>query len=380
MPGAELSVIIPTYNEAGNLPTLIELLGKALSGIDYEILIVDDNSPDRTWQIGEDFAARDPAIRVMRRLNERGLSSAVIAGMSVARGRVLAVMDADLQHDESVLPQMFQAIEKDGYDLAIGSRAAEGGSYGQWSYFRRFVSWTATLLARLLLPVEVKDPMSGFFAVRRQIFQQCADRINPVGFKILLEFIGRNPGLRVVEIGYRFRLRVHGETKLSGSVIRNYLIALFDLRFGKAISPTFAMYSAVGASGVLVNFAGFAIGERLQLGLLDLDLFQLHLSVGLGIELSIISNYFLNNYFTFYEHRRRGLDLWRGLALFHAISLLGVGVQWAIYEVLHANGFLDPAIGAASAKYVYNGIAILIAMVSNYYLNLNFTWRRSKGI
>ncbi|MBX7057991.1 MAG: glycosyltransferase family 2 protein [Leptospirales bacterium] len=372
-----LSVILPTYNESGNLRELVQRLAQALRGQRYEILVVDDNSPDRTWQLAESLAAEGAPLRVMRRLNERGLSSAVVAGMSIAAGDLLAVMDADLQHDESILPAMTQAIREQGYDLAIGSRAAQGGSYGKWSRGRRFVSWVATALARLMLPVQVKDPMSGFFVVRRSVYQQCAERINPVGFKILLEFIGRNPDLKVIEIGYQFRLRVHGETKLSGSVIRNYLLALYDLRFGKVVSPTFAMYSLVGATGVLVNYFGFLLGEAMGLGAVQVFNEQLHWAPGLGIELSILSNYILNNYLTFFERRHRGRQLWRGILVFHGISSIGAAVQWAIYEVLTNLAPLKVWLSAETARHPYYAIAILIAMISNYFLNLNFTWSRA---
>lgn len=374
-----LSVILPTYNESANLPILLGKLKTTLAEIDHEILVVDDNSPDRTWEIAEDIATRDDTIRVIRRITDRGLSSAVITGMEIAEGHIFAVMDADLQHDENLIPRMVKTLEEEEVDLVVGSRAEEGGSYGDWSKRRRFISWVATLLARTFLPLEVKDPMSGFFAIKREVFERSADLINPRGFKILLEFIGRAPGLRLKELGYHFRNRQHGETKLSGSVVRNYLVALFDLRFGKIISPTFFLYVCVGASGIVVNLSGFHLGEllgfpRVNTGLSDM-LDPVWLSVPFGYQLAILSNYLLNNYLTFYEVRHRGADLFKGLIYFEIISILGLFVQVSVFQLLETNGFLEGLMSPALTKYASVAVGIAAATVSNYFLNRNFTWK-----
>ncbi|MCR9143815.1 MAG: glycosyltransferase family 2 protein [bacterium] len=374
-----VSVIIPTYNEAENVPILLERLGRTLADIPHEIIVVDDNSPDGTWQVAEQISLNSANLRVIRRLNERGLSSAVVAGMSAAKGQCLAVMDSDLQHDEAALPEMIETVlaPDQKVELAIGSRGVAGGSYGDFSKGRRFMSWVAAAMARMMLPVNVKDPMSGFFVVRREVFVECADRINPLGFKILLEFIGRNPGIKIKEVGYSFRLREHGETKLSGSVIRNYIIALYDMRFGQYVSSTFMMYAFVGSTGVLVNLLGFALGEFLRLprftsGLPALD--PLYLSVPFGIQLSIITNYFLNNYITFYESRHKGSALVKGLVLFQIISMVGIVIQWSVFQLLQTNGFLAGMLEENLRSYANNAIGIILATVGNYYLNLNVTW------
>ena len=372
-----VSVIIPTYNEAENVPILLERLAKTLAAIPHEIIVVDDNSPDGTWEVAEKISLQQANLRVIRRLNDRGLSSAVVTGMSAAKGRCLAVMDSDLQHDEAALPEMIRTIEEDGYALAIGSRGVAGGSYGDFSKGRRFMSWVAATLARIMLPVDVKDPMSGFFVVRREVFLECADRINPLGFKILLEFIGRNPGIKMKEVGYSFRLREHGETKLSGSVIRNYLIALYDMRFGKYLSSTFMMYAFVGSTGVVVNMLGFALGEFLELprfnsGLRAFD--PLFMSVPFGIQISIITNYLLNNYITFYENRHKRAQLLRGFLSFQIISMVGIVVQWSVFQLLHTNGFLEGTIAESFRSYVNNALGIIVATIGNYYLNVNVTW------
>lgn len=377
-----VTVIIPTYNESENIRELLPRVQEVLSSIPHEIIVVDDNSPDGTWEVVEQYASENPDVRVIRRLDDRGLSSAVVTGMEVGAGEVFAVMDADLQHDEAILPLLVQAIREDHYDIAIGSRGAEGGSYGEWSKRRRFISWVAARLARLAVPAGIRDPMSGFFAVSRSTFQKSANRLNPRGFKILLELIARNKGIRIKEIGYTFRNRIHGETKLSGSVIRNYLLALFDLRFGKYISSTFFLYALVGLTGVVVNLTGFLIGEQL-IGLPHITtgflpfLDPLFLSVPFGIQLSIFSNYLLNNYLTFFEYRHRRWKHVRGFFLFESISLFGLLLQFGVFQLLHVNGFLQGILDEQTRQFVNNGIGIVAATASNYYLNLNLTWKRN---
>lgn len=374
-----VSVIIPTYNEADNIPILLNDLTTSLKDLSFEIIVVDDDSPDLTWKKAEEISSNNGAIRVIRRLKERGLSSAVVRGMETALGDVFVVMDADLQHDDSIIPHMVKTISDDGYDIVIGSRAAEGGSYGEWSRKRRFISWVAATMARIVLPPSVKDPMSGFFAISRKLFQSSAERLNPMGFKILLEFIGRNKNLKIKEIGYQFRNRIHGETKLSGSVIKNYIVALYDLKFGKYLSATFAMYAFVGSTGVVVNLFGFGLGELIGFPKIYTGISQhidpIFLSVPFGIQLSIFSNYILNNYITFFEKRHRGSSMVRGIIYFELISMFGLLIQMSAFQLLHVNGFMAGILAERFRAFFNNALGILTATVSNYYLNVNVTWR-----
>ena len=202
-PRPAVSVIIPTYNEAENVPLLLERLRRALVGLKHELIVVDDDSPDRTWAVAQAEAERDPLVRVIRRTDARGLASAVLAGMRGANGATLAVIDADLQHDTSVLPQMVAQVQA-GADVCVGSRAIEGGSYGTWSKSRRFASWVATQLAWVGTGVSVSDPMSGYFVIGRTFFERTDERVNPRGFKILLEFLARGRPGRIEEVGYVF--------------------------------------------------------------------------------------------------------------------------------------------------------------------------------
>ncbi|MBK7166108.1 MAG: polyprenol monophosphomannose synthase [Candidatus Microthrix sp.] len=188
-----LSVITPTYNEAENIVGLLERVETALAGITYEIIVVDDDSPDETWQLAEAYAEDHQRVRVLRRFHDKGLSPAVLAGMELAEGRTLGVIDADGQHDEAILAAMAERVASGDADICVGSRASDGGSYGDWSRSRRLVSWVATLIARLFLRVPLSDPMSGYFVISREAFEDAAPDVNPQGFKILLEFLGRRP-------------------------------------------------------------------------------------------------------------------------------------------------------------------------------------------
>lgn len=377
-----LSVVTPTYNEAANVGPLVTAINDALGDMPHEIIVVDDDSPDRTWEVAGRIAEADPRVRVVRRFDNHGLSPAVMAGLGAARGEVLAVIDADLQHDESILPEMVRRVRAGEADVVVGSRAVEGGSYGDWGTGRRFVSWVATLIAKFLLRVPTSDPMSGFFAMSRTTFDRMAPHINPQGFKILLEFIGRRRHpLRVSEVGFTFRNRVAGETKMSPSVIRSYLLAVVELWVGRQVKGQFVLYSLVGASGVVVNLAAFWLGEMLDLGSIDAGFGRpLRWSLLLGIEVSIVWNFVLNNYFTFWERRFRGASLAVGLVLFEIVSALGVIVHVAVFQFLESTNWGDRLLGEDVARLAHDGVGFLVALVSNYYLNVNYLWgRRTPG-
>ena len=231
----ELSLVLPTYNERENLAPLCARVTEALRGLSHEIIVVDDDSPDGTWQEAERLRASYPELRVVRRIGERGLASAVVRGFREARGQVLVVMDADLQHDEAVLPTLVEGASN--ADFMIACRTVEGGSFGRWPWHRRLNTWAATSLARLMANVSLSDPMSGFFAVRRELFATLDDgTLRPTGFKILLYLyldacrrLGpRNVSVR--EVGFVFRRRLHGESKLDGRVMWEYVKMLYGFR------------------------------------------------------------------------------------------------------------------------------------------------------
>jgi dolichol-phosphate mannosyltransferase len=375
-----LSVVTPTYDEAENVPLLIERVHAALEGIPHEIIVADDDSPDRTWEVAERIAATDPTVRVMRRFHDHGLSAAVLDGMSVARGDHLAVMDADLQHDESILPRMLETVRGGDVDVCVGSRSTEGGGYGEWGAGRRLVSWVATLIARLLLRVPVSDPMSGYFVVTRRAYEEAAPRINPRGFKILLEFIGRDRELRVAEVGYEFRLRTHGETKLNRSVIRSYLLAVAELRLGRQVDPALLLYVLVGLVGLAVNSAMFALAEALGFPLWDTGLNEaldpISTSFLFSVQISIFVLFVLNNEFTFWEQRYRGWKLFPAFAAYEAMSLVGTLAHVGTFTYLQNLGFLFSVVGDGAARTVHNLLGAVVALVVNWYLNTTYLWRR----
>lgn len=235
-PPVRLSLIIPTFNEARNLGELTTQLTALLEprlGAGYELVIVDDDSPDRTWEIALGLAVENPRIRVLRRTRERGLSTAVIRGWQAARGEVLGVIDADLQHPPEITVALWDAIEA-GADLAVGSRHVEGGGVSDWSVRRRALSRGAQLLGLALLPgvvSRVKDPMSGYFMVRREAI--AGRTMNPLGYKILIEVLGRGDVGRIAEVGYVFRERSEGASKVTWRLYVAYLRHLARLRLGR---------------------------------------------------------------------------------------------------------------------------------------------------
>ena len=228
-----LSLIVPTYNESKNIAEMIRHLTELLEGPlrgDYELIVVDDDSPDRTWEIARSLTAQYPALRVMRREQERGLSSAVIRGWQIARGEVLAVIDADLQHPPEITLELWKEIER-GADLTVASRHTGGGGVSTWSLSRRVLSRGAQLLGLMLLPGvlgRVSDPMSGYFMVRRAAIG--GRTMSPLGYKILIEVIGRGKIGSIVEIGYVFRERSEGESKVTWRLYIDYLRHLVRLR------------------------------------------------------------------------------------------------------------------------------------------------------
>lgn len=249
-----LSLILPTFNEAKNLGTLLPRIDETLRNIPHEIIVVDDDSPDGTWRTAEELQRKFSGLVVLRRIGRRGLSSAVIEGFSRARGSVLAAMDADGQHDIALLPQLYAAVSENA-GIALGSRYISGGSTGEWNEKRRMLSRLGTVLARFLCRVSVSDPMSGFFAIDAQLFRKIAPTLHPKGFKILLDLLVHAPrGTRTVELPFTFGKRLFGQSKLSPKVQMQFLSYVYDVTLGKRIS----LGGIVFAVTVLALFFPFA--------------------------------------------------------------------------------------------------------------------------
>jgi dolichol-phosphate mannosyltransferase len=353
-----VTVVVPTFNEVENIPILIERIATAFGQRDFEIIVVDDDSPDRTWAVVEELAHQRPWLRVIRRLHDRGLSSAVVAGFCAARGDALAVIDADLQHDEAILPALADALAE--REIAIGSRYIAGGGTGTWSRKRRFLSRSATRLAQFLLGVEVRDPMSGFFMLRRDLFDRISERLNPRGFKILLEILHHAKVDAVAEVPYTFRNRLHGESKLDAGVGLAFLVALYDLKFGRILPRSFILYAAVGLSGVAVNLGVLSCLTRVFGA-------EERVSVLIAIVVSMITNFLLNNAITFRQVATwKPRKFFRQLIGFVGVSSIGLVINYAV------TAFVRDRTGIAIEFASLVGIAV--ATLWNYLISSHYVW------
>ncbi|MEQ8969372.1 MAG: glycosyltransferase [Coleofasciculus sp. C1-SOL-03] len=360
------SLIIPTFKEAKNIPQIVEqlsrLLDSQLAG-EYELIVVDDNSPDDTWKVAQELTADYPQLRVMRRIEERGLSTAVIRGWQVARGEVLGVIDADLQHPPKLLLQLWSEIQR-GADLAVASRHVEGGGVSDWSIIRRFLSRGAQTIGLILLPGvigRVSDPMSGYFMVRRQCL--VGRPLNPLGYKILIEVLGRGNVPWIGEAGYVFQERQAGESKVTWKQYVEYLQHLVRLRLSLGHIGRFIRFGVVGFSGVFVDMAVFyLLREHVELGLTR--------SAILSAEVAILNNFLWNDLWTFGDisrHQRGWRKRLKRFLKFNLICLAGL-----ILNVLLVN-LLFNVFGIN--EYVSKLIAIAAVTVWNFWINLKLSWR-----
>lgn len=373
-PSIQLSLVIPTYNESDNISTLVaqltQLLDNFLPGA-YELILVDDDSPDRTWQTAQALSDRYPQLKVMRRQQERGLSSAVIRGWQVAKGNILGVIDADLQHPPEVLLKLLQSV-LDGADLAVASRHVEGGGVSDWSLVRRVLSRGAQLLGLVVCPSvvgRVSDPMSGYFMVRRQAIADV--RLNPLGYKILLEVIGRGHIGPIAEAGYVFQERESGESKVTWKQYVEYLGHLMRLRSSNRLRihafPTqrFIRYGLVGFSGVFVDMALFYL-------LTDVAGLGLSLSKLIAAEVAIVNNFWWNDTWTFADLIQRQRNRQAGikrLLKFNIICLIGLVLDVALLLIIYQFIF------SSSFKYLANLIAIALVAAWNFWINIKLNWR-----
>jgi dolichol-phosphate mannosyltransferase len=368
----KVTIVAPTYNEAENVARFVNEVHAALSGIDYELLIADDNSPDGTWAIAQQLTATNPRIRVLRRTTDRGLSRAVIEGFLSSFSDCLGVIDADLQHDPAILPQMIAALDA-GAEIAVGSRYVKGGGTGRWNAFRRFESWLATKLARTFLGVELTDPMSGYFILSRRDFNRIHKQLDSSGFKILLEIIGRLAPSRIVEVPYTFRTRIAGKSKLSSRVVLQYLVQLWKLSsVSRYVSVRFFKFAIVGASGTVVNLWAFLTFAWL-VGLRDWRI------SALATLLANLTNYVFNNAWTFGDRGHRGWCLVRGYVSYLGFSLFGISVTTLAFAGLNRayHAYMQSGQFATGSYILALGFqlaAILVGAFFNHELNRRFPW------
>lgn len=353
-----LSVVVPTYNEAGNLAMLVDKLSIALDPVAWELIVADDNSPDGTHQLVKKIGAVDSRVRCLRRTGRRGLAGACIDGILSSSARYVAVMDGDLQHDEAILLRMLHRLEDGDADVVIGSRYCEGGSSRGLSRHRGAASRFATALARTLTGVAVSDPMSGFFAMRRETFETYAPRLSHEGFKILLDLLATARGeLAVAEEPYGFRARQAGDSKFDLRIGLEYLGLLAAKATGDAIEPRFVPYAFVGTLGLLVHFVVLKSA---------LSQVEFHTAQSIATLYAMLANFFLNNALTYKDLRLRGWKMLKGIAIYCAIGATGFVANIGVASWLYAERPSWWIAGAAGA---------LIGAVWNYAMSSRLVWR-----
>jgi dolichol-phosphate mannosyltransferase len=361
----ELTIVIPTLNERDNILPLIRRLDSALDGISFEVIFVDDESSDGTVQELEALARSRADVRVLRRIGRRGLSSACIEGMLASTAPYLAVMDADMQHDETLLPEMLRLLRGDSSDIVIGSRYLEDARLDHWSGSRLMVSRIGGRLARLIVPEDLTDPMSGFFMVKREVLDRVVRRLSGLGFKILLDIFASTPEpLRFTELAYRFGTRVAGESKLGSLVAWEYAMLLADKLCGPWVPVRFIAFSLIGTSGIVVHMLALTVAFR------GLSI-QFEYSQAIATLVAMTSNFVLNNLLTYRDRRLRGWAMLRGLLTFYLACSIGAVANVGLASYLFHVEF----------KWVLAALAgILISAVWNYAVTRVYTWQASGPI
>nr|WP_308254193.1 glycosyltransferase [Geminocystis sp. GBBB08] len=366
-----LSLIIPTYNESKNITILVEKLTTLLEKItpqEYELIIVDDDSPDFTWKVALELTEKYPPLKVIRRIGEKGLSTAVIRGWQVAKGEILGVIDADLQHPPETLLNLWAEINK-GADLAVASRNVEGGGVSDWSILRRFLSRGAQTLGLIILPEvigRVSDPMSGYFLVRRECLIGC--NLSPLGYKILIEVLGRGKIRWLSEVGYVFQERQEGESKVTKKQYVDYIHHLIRLRFSLWPISRFLRFAIVGFSGVFIDMIFlFLLSDPSTLAL------PLTRSKIIASELAIINNFLWNDAWTFRDISKKQPSKRQKIKRFIKFNI--VCLAGLIINVLLLNFFFNML---SLNRYLANFIAIAFVTLWNFWLNLKLSWRSTE--
>ncbi|KPF89410.1 MAG: glycosyltransferase [Sphingomonadales bacterium] len=368
----QLAVILPTYNERKNIAPMVERLDAALKGLAWEAIFVDDNSPDGTAEEARRIGRDDPRVRVIERIGRRGLASAAIEGMCATAAPVVAVMDADHQHDPALLPGMYEAVSGGDYDVAYASRFAEGASTEAWGRPDRVkASGLANRIARRVTGVQLSDPMSGFFMLRAETLRADAHRLSGVGFKILLDILATvDAPLRVKEFPMNFAARAEGESKLDRTVVFEFLIGLYDKWLGRIIPTRFALFGTIGGLGVIVHMAVLAsvlgaFGQKVLYHNWS-DQIEFIIAQTSAAVVAMTFNFMLNNELTYADKRLRGfMPLLRGWLKFAATCSVGLLANVGAAAALMRMGF---------HAYPAAIIGIVVGSVWNFALSSKFVW------
>lgn len=356
----EVAVVVPTLNEAANVERLVEKLTNVLAGRGWEVLFVDDNSPDGTSDVVRRIARNSRHVRIVQRVGRRGLSSAVIEGVLATAAPVIAVMDGDLQHSEDALPRLIDAVASNDADIAVGTRYVDGGGVGEWSALRVSMSQFATKIGQIALRTKVSDPMSGFFAMRREAFDAALPRLSAIGFKILADILASSPTpLRVAEVPYQFRTREAGESKIGARVIAEYAELLAEKTIGRFVPVRLLKFLMVGGLGVIVHLS--VLWALLTAG----NSFMMA-QTG-AVVTAIAFNFFLNNSFTYADRKLKGWAVLGGLASFYAISAVGA----------LANIGIGTWLAGQNERWWVAGVAgVLVGAIWNFAMSSALTWRK----
>jgi len=358
---AELAVIVPTFNERDNVSELVSRLDQCLRSTAWEVIFVDDDSSDGTASYVREIGRRDPRVRCLQRIGRRGLSSACVEGMLASSCSYFAVIDGDCQHDETVLPRMLELLKSGEADVVVGTRYAAGGGIGSWDASRAKMSRVATSLSRAVIKHDLSDPMSGFFALRREVLEQAVRNLSSVGFKILLDIIASSPEPpRVKELPYEFRNRHAGESKLDGQAVWGYLMLLADKFTGGAVPVRFISFAVIGAAGVFVHFGVLAVLFRAMS-------LSFTISQAGAAAVAMTSNFTLNNALTYRDMRLKGWRWLQGLVSFMLACSLGTLGNVGIASYL----FNRHTFWALSAL-----VGIVVGTVWNYAMTATFTWKK----
>ncbi len=343
----ELTVVSPTFNEKANIRPLARKLHDALAGVEWEVIFVDDNSPDGTADEVKALAAEDSRVRCIKRIGRRGLAGAVLEGAMASAAPYVVVIDADLQHDETILPKMLQSMRDGSTDLVIATRYLEPEGMAQGlSAARQRGSRLATWLSRLVLKTDISDPVSGFFMARREVWERAGPKLSTEGFKVLFDIIASHPGpLRVAETPYRFRDRLEGESKLDSRVVVDYLGLILTKATNDVVPARAILFCVVGASGIVVNLVALAILRRTEVALAFAS------AQFIAALIAMTSNYLINNAVTYHDRRKRGWALLSGYLRFCAACSAGLFVNVAVASFLHERLPITLVAGAIGAAF-----------------------------